>query len=148
MIAGTEERGTFSLSIPNSASSSFVIVRRLSFCTSATRSIYGLSASCSNHSPTSSLRTLGANGRKLSRYFTLRLSCFCITGERGSAIILLPPKALGPNSMRPCIQPTAFSSASADATDSIISVSESFLYIAPQAVSSASTSASLNSGPK
>jgi hypothetical protein len=42
VIVGTEERGVFSLSIPNSVFSSSVIARRLSSPTSATSSMYGL----------------------------------------------------------------------------------------------------------
>jgi hypothetical protein len=56
---------------------------------------------------TSSARTEGAKGLKLSRYLTLRFKSFCIVGERGSPRIERPPRARGPNSMRPCIQPTA-----------------------------------------
>src|SRR3954454_5090589 len=78
------ERGTLSLSMPNSACSSAVILRRLSWRTSATSSIYGLSELSSNQSATSSRSTAGAKGRKLSRYLTFRLRFFCIPGERGA----------------------------------------------------------------
>ena|SRR5215467_11920942 len=47
----------------------------------------------SNHSETCSRRTDGANGRKLSRYLTFRLSFFCICGSRGSARIERLPSA-------------------------------------------------------
>ena len=50
MTAGISLRGTFSFSIPNSASSSGVIGLRRPSKTSATSSMYGLSASRSNHS--------------------------------------------------------------------------------------------------
>ena len=120
----------------------------LSFFTSATKSMYGLSESCSNQSLTYSLRTLGANGRKLSRYFTLRLSCFCMFGERGSAIILLAPRALGPNSILPCIHPIAFSDDNAVATSSISSSSDNFLKTAPHPLSFDSISLSPYSGPR
>src|SRR5215471_1478954 len=47
----------------------------------------------SNHCETCSRRTDGANGRKLSRYLTFRLSFFCICGSRGSARIERLPSA-------------------------------------------------------
>ena len=74
----------------------------------------------SKYSPTSSRSTAGAKGRNDSRYLTLRFSVFCIEGERASPRIERAPSARGPNSMRPCIQPTAFSSASACAVCSIV----------------------------
>ena len=69
--------------------------------------------SSSNQSATSSRSTAGANGRKLSRYLTLRLRFFCIAGERGSPRIERAPSERGPNSMRPWNQPTACCPASA-----------------------------------
>ena len=49
----------------------------------------------------------GREGPEASRYFTLRLSVFCMVGERGSPRIERAPSARGPNSMRPWNQPTA-----------------------------------------
>src|SRR2546422_6515313 len=51
-----------------------VISRRRDLTTSATSSMYGLSPSSSNQSLIRSRKTDGANGRKDSRYLTLRLS--------------------------------------------------------------------------
>ena len=55
----------------------------------------------SNHSVKSSLRIEGANGLKLSLYFTFKFKFFCILSDLGSPKIDLPPKALGPNSILP-----------------------------------------------
>ena len=86
------------------------------FATSATSSMYGLSPSSSNQSATSSRSTDGANGRKDSRYLTLRLSSrlhrAASADRRGSSGA---PSARGPNSMRPWNQPSACPSASASA---------------------------------
>ena len=69
--------------MPNSACSLVGHLAMRCFCaTSATSSMYGLSPSSSNQSATSSRSTDGANGRNDSRYLTLRLSIFCIVGER------------------------------------------------------------------
>ena len=46
--------------------------------------MYGLSQSRSKYLAASSASTEGAKGRNDSRYFTLRLSVFCIVGERAS----------------------------------------------------------------
>ena len=73
----------------------------LSFLTSATKSIYGLSQFKSNHSGKSSLKIDGAKGLKLSLNLIFKLSSFCIFSDLGSAKIDLPPKALGPNSILP-----------------------------------------------
>ena len=51
-------------------------------------------------------------GGTTSRYLILRLSVFCMSGERGSPRIERLPSARGPNSMRPWNQPTALPSAS------------------------------------
>ena len=121
--------------MPNKFSSLVVILRSFCFLTPATISMYGLFSSSSNHSDTCSLRTPGAKGRKLSRYLTFKLSCFCISECLGSAIILLAPKALGPNSIRPCIHPTAFFFTRADTTLSIKSSFLNFLKTAPHDLS-------------
>jgi hypothetical protein len=67
----------------------------------ATISMYGLSKLKSNQLATSSRNTEGANGRKLSRYLTLRLRVSCIVGLRGSPKIERLPGARDPNSIRP-----------------------------------------------
>ena len=104
--------------------------------------------SISNHSATSSRKTLGAKGRKDSRYLTLRLSSFCMVGERGSARMLLPPSARGPNSIRPLCQPTALPSANAWAACSIASSSVWVVNTAPQSARRRATSSWLYCGPK
>ena len=45
--------------------------------------------------------TMGAKGRKDSLPFTERFNRLCISGSRGSASRLRPPKARGPNSIAP-----------------------------------------------
>ena len=50
---------------------------------------------------TSSLKTAGANGLKLSLYLTFKFKFFCISDDLGSPNIDLAPKALGPNSILP-----------------------------------------------
>ena len=55
----------------------------------------------SNQSETSSLKTDGANGLKLSLYLTFKFNVFCILDDLASPIIDLHPKALGPNSILP-----------------------------------------------
>src|SRR6516162_8464853 len=99
----------------------------------------GDSPSSSKQSATSSRKTEGANGRKLSRYLTLRFSIFCMVGERGSPRIERFPSARGRNSMRPCIQPTAFPALNDFAVRSITSWSEKVVNLAPAAASSLST---------
>ena len=65
----------FNLSSPCEAISNLSSVRRFSWVTSATRSIYGLSTPGpnSNHSVASSFRTAGAKGLKDSRNFIFKL---------------------------------------------------------------------------
>src|SRR5439155_1560478 len=109
VTAGTCERMVLSRSIPNSASASSDTAQRRPSSTSATTSIYGLSRSRSNHSATCSRSTEGAKGRKLSRNFTLRLSCRCMLGERGSERTAgVPGRRLNPNILdRPVVQDLA-----------------------------------------
>ena len=47
------------------------------------------------------LKKFKAKGRKDSRYLIFKFNFFCISTFRGSPIMLLFPKALGPNSIRP-----------------------------------------------
>ena len=100
-LDGISDLGTFSFSIPKSACCFAVIAILFSSTTSATISMYGLSVSCSNHSDTCSANTDGANGRNDSRYLILRFITDCIFWLRGSPNIERPPRARGPNSMRP-----------------------------------------------
>src|SRR5688572_28561316 len=53
-----------------------------------------------------SSKTAGANGRKPSLFLTIAFIRSLISGFRGSAIIDLAPKDLGPNSILPENQPT------------------------------------------
>ena len=110
------ERGTLSLSMPNSACSSSVIARRRRFTHVGDQQHVGAvarRARTSRRRPRAAPRARTAG--RLSRYLTLRLSVFCIVGERGSPRIERLPSARGPNSMRPWNQPTALPSASARA---------------------------------
>ncbi len=102
----------------------------------------------SKYLSTSSRSTAGAKGRNDSRYLTLRFSVFCIEGERASPRIERAPSERGPNSMRPCIQPTAFSSASACAVWSMIWSRVSRVSLAPAATRRFSISSSVYSGPR
>ena len=63
-------------------------------------------AGTSKYSCTSSRVTVGANGRKYSRYLILPLITFFISALVASARIDREPSARGPNSMRPWNQPT------------------------------------------
>ena len=70
-----------------------------------------------------------------------------MVGERGSPSTERAPSARGPNSMRPCIQPTASPAASALAVCSITSSSDTTVKRAPAAASRRSTSGCAKAGP-
>ena len=65
----------------------------------------------SNHSAALSASTEGAKGRKPSRNLIFMFRVSRIFGSRGSARMLRPPSARGPNSMRPWNQPITLPSA-------------------------------------
>ena len=94
-----------------------------------------------------SRNTEGAKGRKLSRSLIFRFSCRCMWGERGSPRIDRAPRALGPNSIRPWNQPTAFSSISASTVCSISASSSTILKTAP-ALRNRSAISAFEGGPK
>ena len=107
--------------------------------------MYGLARSSSKCSPTCSRSTAGANGRNDSRNLIFRFSARCISRLRGSARIDRLPSARGPNSMRPCIQPTTAPSARCPATRSTSAARSRRSYGRPCSRRNRSTS---SSGPR
>jgi hypothetical protein len=87
-------------------------------------------------------------GRKPSRNLIFRFITDCILGERASPRMLRLPSEQGPNSMRPCTQPTTVSSASRAAVPSISAASGSSSQTAPVAARKRSISSFEKAGPR